>query len=634
MNLRRSPRLLRTQAAVATTNAETSDARPYSTNNVVSMKKRKHFKSTTTTTATSTTANNRLKKKKKIPLDSLNDDILELIYCFLDNPKDVYNLSICNKKLSSILTYKHVIRSSVFAGGYPRKSMRAIIDAVTSETIFVPSLPRMLRLVRGRTCERGANCWGYNMTTGKAETTAKVRDGIGLFLCQQCISNELNRPPPLPQDILSFVAHTGRTKRNAGRNDESIGRLVRDVLIEDKTGDTIGPRLSLKDIKQLIHTTPLNFPCCSTYKQVQAAKKQLLLDLYEERKNSDKHLSIADNLLKIYKEAEDDYIPWLDKLKDKERIKEKERGARRIEKLLKVHEMLISLTQGCEWQMVITKSEWCFTHSMPSLCKPTYQHAAVDYLMQSIITAPSSGTLKRMKQLVPQMKDFFQALKDVDFFSFESYLPPGQDRYEEILQNYAIEHLDPKTMFDTSTFQGDLNFYLGAYYWNIHGFLNDIRERRLVKAFYSLIGIHGLTLNIHRTLLAPAFAQDVDTTSNIPGVGEENFIVLAETIWNMNHKFVSRQSFLNLSVENCRKYYIAKDRVREYILSPLVQIFLQFEEDNLSRIDAIRTIFTNMSDLMILLTDYNYFYGDPRTPTWIERIFERHYNFFLFPPQG
>lgn len=107
-----------------------------------------------------------------IPLDSLPALCIEGIYSMLDSPQDLYNLAFSSKYLASLVTPEIVIRSAVFNNLRKRdvrnrKIIGSVINYLTNRSIHVPSAHRMLRLLNAKSCERGDQCWGKNLSTGK-----------------------------------------------------------------------------------------------------------------------------------------------------------------------------------------------------------------------------------------------------------------------------------------------------------------------------------------------------------------------------------------------------------------------------------------------------------------------------------
>ena len=89
----------------------------------------------------------------KIDFDLLCGGIIQIIYGFLSTSRDLFKLSQCSKRLRSLVSYEHVIRSAVFGPRY--QSVENIVARVEARSIFVPSVQRFLRLVNGTRCERG-----------------------------------------------------------------------------------------------------------------------------------------------------------------------------------------------------------------------------------------------------------------------------------------------------------------------------------------------------------------------------------------------------------------------------------------------------------------------------------------------
>jgi hypothetical protein len=102
---------------------------------------------------TNATTTSRKRQKSKIEFEFLCDDIMRLIFLMMNDPRDLYHLTLCNKRLRSILTYEHIIRAAVFHGGHVAKTMTGVIEGLNNT--FTPSIYRLLRLVNGKRCERG-----------------------------------------------------------------------------------------------------------------------------------------------------------------------------------------------------------------------------------------------------------------------------------------------------------------------------------------------------------------------------------------------------------------------------------------------------------------------------------------------
>ena len=92
----------------------------------------------------------------KIDLEAFDGHIIQRIMCFLPTPRDLYNISRCNKRIASFVTYQHIIRSAVIGGDkHTNQTVKSLVKSIDQKHIYVPSKARLLRLVNGKCCERG-----------------------------------------------------------------------------------------------------------------------------------------------------------------------------------------------------------------------------------------------------------------------------------------------------------------------------------------------------------------------------------------------------------------------------------------------------------------------------------------------
>jgi hypothetical protein len=96
----------------------------------------------------------------EIDFDLLCGGIIQIIYGFLSTSRDLFNVSQCSKRLRSLVSYEHVIRSAVFSPMDEQvKKIKNIVARVGERFIFVPSVQRLLRLVNSKRCERGKSIY-------------------------------------------------------------------------------------------------------------------------------------------------------------------------------------------------------------------------------------------------------------------------------------------------------------------------------------------------------------------------------------------------------------------------------------------------------------------------------------------
>ena len=103
----------------------------------------------------------------EIDFDLLCGGIIQIIYGFLSTSRDLFNVSQCSKRLRSLVSYEHVIRSAVFSPMDEQvKKIENIVARVGDRFIFVPSVQRLLRFVNGKRCERGKSIYQcYRLTS-------------------------------------------------------------------------------------------------------------------------------------------------------------------------------------------------------------------------------------------------------------------------------------------------------------------------------------------------------------------------------------------------------------------------------------------------------------------------------------
>ena len=155
-----------------------------------------------------------------------------------------------------------IVRASVFNGNKSRKVMGTIMEMVKARSIHVPSTERLWRLVRGTRCERGSECYQYNLETKiPALMTNIALRPFGMCICQTCA--RILSAPILPQKgwgpsrryLEHFAVKSGRV---VGCDDraEANRLLCQGPQLDPVTGDKIGPLVLGKEIKQIANTYP------------------------------------------------------------------------------------------------------------------------------------------------------------------------------------------------------------------------------------------------------------------------------------------------------------------------------------------------------------------------------------------
>jgi hypothetical protein len=69
----------------------------------------------------------------------------------------------CAKSIREYIIPALVLRSAVFGGVKTKSVVKNVVLSIADKSIHVPSTLRLLRLVNGTKCERGDQCFSYNL---------------------------------------------------------------------------------------------------------------------------------------------------------------------------------------------------------------------------------------------------------------------------------------------------------------------------------------------------------------------------------------------------------------------------------------------------------------------------------------
>ena len=104
----------------------------------------------------------------------LPQGLLQHVIEFLD-PRSLFNIAFLGKETQDCLTHDMVVKSALYHGGYPKKTISSLVDLARTGAIHPPSPARCLRLVNGIRCE---SCL--------TNVSNHIREGYGLFICWHC----------------------------------------------------------------------------------------------------------------------------------------------------------------------------------------------------------------------------------------------------------------------------------------------------------------------------------------------------------------------------------------------------------------------------------------------------------------
>lgn len=192
----------------------------------------------------------------KTTFTDIPPEILPHIIEYLDDLRDIYNVSMTTKAFRASVHDVAIVRACAFNGSDGRGKKRfalicsALMEQIQRGSIRPPSTFRLLRLVAACRCELRDNCLGYNRTTKLSavlEGPAKSNRAFGLALCKMCLSQHTTK-----------IGRYRRLHVNDPVLDPRIARHDGDLFLyslfpEQVTGEKVGPYV-LSTAASQIHT--------------------------------------------------------------------------------------------------------------------------------------------------------------------------------------------------------------------------------------------------------------------------------------------------------------------------------------------------------------------------------------------
>lgn len=512
-----------------------------------------------------------------IPFDTLPALCIERIFSMLDSPQDLYNLAFSSKFLMSLVTPEAVIRSAVFNNlrkrdKVMRKTMSNIIGYVNNRSIHIPSAHRLLRLLNAKSCERGDQCWGKNLCTGKAMVLNRNSSNrpFGLALCDKCVKFGTTKVP---------YSHFSRFQQGVAFHQWNT---LMDPQRDPKSGNVNGPLLQVLELQQIENTYTNN-----------EDKKSALEGIVQKALEGSRHCPVhyeekAAAYQEMFENAEkeaDDYVAAeLEKDNQKYRERREERIQKRMTRIRAIYETLEETLDDCPLKDLALACQWLESDER---CIKFSCHI-VEQKMSHIISAPASSSDRSINNAATEIKELFNKLHEKSFFSF-SYIENSSNRFRRGIHEYVTTETSPTDIMKSSM-AGDVHF--------MQAIDEDKPVRALVRALNQMRGAlpRVFALSVVRNINAPE-AQD--------GVHErvDDFRKLAEVVWNKKApnqygggdtlSFNSIKETFNSSVE---EFKVMRKNVRDYVRDDRVRRFLLRDNnvggrENFSREDAINQVF-------------------------------------------
>lgn len=287
----------------------------------------------------------------EIALTDLPALCIERIMAMLDSPKDLFNMAFSSKLLMNIVTPEMVIRSAVFSNMKrkdvgPRKTIAEIMEHITKRAIHLPSPHRLLRLLNAKSCERGEQCYGRNLNTGKSMSLSGTHHRTcGMAICDTCVKYCSSK--------ISYNHFANGADNHVAL---SSWRTLTNPY-QDDNGEWHGPLVGVLELQQIQNSYS------ERDDKVAALKGFAEKALTENSNHCPSHYEEkAAAYSEIYKAAEKEAEDYQEK-KEKERMQQydenrQERIAKRLTKLRAVHAQMLDKMEDCPMKDLAMECTW------------------------------------------------------------------------------------------------------------------------------------------------------------------------------------------------------------------------------------------------------------------------------------
>lgn len=371
-----------------------------------------------------------------------------------------------NTQMHGLITAPLVIRAGVFHSlrkkkeAFHRRTLGNVMNYLKNRSIHLPSPHRLLRLLNARRCERGDDCWGRNLSTGKPgrldwNSTARP---FGLAICNQCIKH----------------GTTSVNYRHFSNGMKGVAFYQWNKLMDaytDSSGEKHGPLVRVIELQQ-IETSFDN-----------TEDRKAHLEAVVERANANTNRcpvhydEMAEQYVELFNSAEKEAER---RLKVEEEMKSREWAERREEKQSKkvarvrtIYDLLDEYLGDCPNKEMALECTWDETDYQECL---RFKCTIVSGAMRSMIVAPVSLDLtmliipaccwfltsvvliifvqsyasdKQIKEAATQIKDAFTALDEKNFFSY-TFISESSHRYKKGLYEYCSTESSPLAILSSS----------------------------------------------------------------------------------------------------------------------------------------------------------------------------------------
>jgi len=512
----------------------------------------------------------------EIALTDLPALCIERIMAMLDSPSDLYNIAFSSKLLMNIVTPEMVIRSAVFSNLKrkdvgPRKTIAEIMQHVSTRSIHLPSPHRLLRLLNAKSCERGEQCFGRNLNTGKSMTLSGTHHRTcGMALCDNCIKFNSTK--------ISYNHFASDGEKHVAL---SSWRTLTNPY-QDDNGEWHGPLVGVLELQQIQNSYS------ERDEKVKALKGFAEKALTESSNRCPTHYEEkAAAYSEIYKAAEKEADDYQEK-KEKEQMQKydecrQERIAKRLTKLRSVYAQMVDIMEDCPMKDLALECTWD-EESERNILK--FACFFVQEKMSVLLNAPSYATKTAVSLRVDAIKQKFNILQEKDFFSFAS-IANSSNRFRKAMYEYCVNNLTRETLLKSSR-ADELFFQLVE---------ENKPTRALVRA---LNGVEKALEDIFALSVARSHENEGDAFAQ---ARVTRYRKLATVVWRKKKVDYRSGSFPYImdmqNIKECytaciEEYRIMKKNAKDYIASGESRAFLRREAEGagvISRQEALNLVF-------------------------------------------
>ena len=465
-------------------------------------------------------------EEKDVPLSELSTlpfqqwfpfELLPYILSFVDDCRDLYNVSLCCKDFQKAITSESIIRSAIFYGGAQEAAMKSVMEAIEKQSIYLPSTSRLLRLAIGTRCERMGDCFSYNLNDKVSENVTGGKRPFGLCICKTCT----NACP----ELLNYEQR--RDLGSIERISAFGSRLLCLPHLEYCTGDKSGPFLLAREIMQVFNS----------YDEAEPQKEALKLKLEDvDGKITEETKAEAEILVDAFLRAQSDKVQFLD-------AASKAKVAKKRERVESVYSKIVSQLANYEHKDILLEGRWDETTGILLLSNEVSK-----FILGPLLSAPSQASNKRIMSKVIQVQSIYNRV--LDEFSSTS------TNVLSFLADSNHPHL--KAIYACRS-RLALNFE-ALHAWQVHHFVEMlVRGQPLTALFW---------------ILNPSDLREAFVRRAIRGNTNQRQRRLATKIWEMGARSFWPST---LNEERYREKY--DNRIAEYsMISRRLAVYLEREE--------------------------------------------------------